>query len=211
MHFQVGVTGHRTERIVAADTWAIFAAASDILRRVRTAALAASERRVCTLRLLSSLAEGSDRLVARAALELGYELEAPLPLSPDDFQRDFATEASRGDFRALLARAARSYVVDDDGASRSSHSEAREAAYERAGRYINAQSDLLIAIWDGEAARGRGGTGQVVDEATDQGVPVAWIPLTAPNEAHLRDTHGATQSLEVLDGIVRAALAKHKT
>lgn len=210
MHFQVGVTGHRTERIVDADAWAIFAAASEVLRRVQAAALQEAGTEGCRLRLLSSLAEGSDRMVARAALELGYELEAPLPLPPDDFERDFATQVSRDDFRSLLERAATAFVVERDGSSRAPESDAREAAYERAGRYVNAQSDLLIAIWDGKAARGRGGTGQVVDEATDRGIPVAWIPLSAPNDSHLLDADGATRPLDAIDDVVRDTLMRRR-
>ncbi len=41
----------------------------------------------------------------------------------------------------------------------------RAEAYQAAGRYILEQSELLITIWDGKQARGRGGTGQIVSEA----------------------------------------------
>jgi hypothetical protein len=33
-------------------------------------------------------------------------------------------------------------------------------------------SDVLLALWDGQAARGRGGTAQVVAEARELGLPV---------------------------------------
>jgi hypothetical protein len=42
------------------------------------------------------------------------------------------------------------------------------------------QSDLLIAIWDGEPAAGRGGTTQVVEEAVAQHVPVLWLHASEP-------------------------------
>lgn len=52
--------------------------------------------------------------------------------------------------------------------------------YEAAGREILKQADLLIAVWDGQKARGRGGTGQMVKEAIINKIPVIWIPWAAP-------------------------------
>src|SRR5262249_60341112 len=47
------------------------------------------------LLLLSSLAEGADRLGARVALALGIDLGAPLPLPRDDSDPDFPHAPSR--------------------------------------------------------------------------------------------------------------------
>ena len=35
--------------------------------------------------------------------------------------------------------------------------------------------DALIAVWDGERARGQGGTEEIVAYAQEQGVPIAWV------------------------------------
>ncbi|GAB4503259.1 MAG: hypothetical protein Fur0043_02510 [Anaerolineales bacterium] len=51
----------------------------------------------------------------------------------------------------------------------------KEIAYLEAGKYILANSDILVAIWDGQAAQGRGGTGEIVQLARQQGLPLAWI------------------------------------
>ena len=88
--FQVGVTGHRAERLASADEDALERAARRVLQRVRDAACEASSGGACTLRLLSSLAEGSDRMVATVALSLGYELQCPLPLDAADFEQEAA-------------------------------------------------------------------------------------------------------------------------
>ena len=45
-----------------------------------------------------------------------------------------------------------------------------------------AQSDVLIAIWDGEDAKGKGGTGQIVKEALINEIPVVWINSAAPHD-----------------------------
>ena len=55
--------------------------------------------------------EGSDRLVARVALELGVRLVVPLPLPLALYEQDFASEASLAEFRRLLGRAESSYVL----------------------------------------------------------------------------------------------------
>ena len=51
----------------------------------------------------------------------------------------------------------------------------RDLAYEAAGDYILNNSDVVITIWDGENAQGRGGTGDIVARARSRGLPVAWV------------------------------------
>ena len=50
-------------------------------------------------------------------------------------------------------------------------------AYLQAGRATVAHCDVLIAVWDGEAARGPGGTADVVQLALARGTPVVHVPL----------------------------------
>ena len=51
--------------------------------------------------------------------------------------------------------------------------DSRTEAYEQAGRYIVEHSDVLLAVWDGLPARGRGGTAEIVAWArdSDSGLP----------------------------------------
>jgi hypothetical protein len=51
-----------------------------------------------------------------------------------------------------------------------------EDAYEAAGRWIATESEVLIAVWDGQPARGRGGTADTVSYARilDREVHVIW-------------------------------------
>ena len=53
-------------------------------------------------------------------------------------------------------------------------------AYEAVGRAVLNQSDLLLAVWDGEPEQGRGGTGAVVEEALQRGIPVVWVKWQDP-------------------------------
>jgi hypothetical protein len=115
--------------------------------------------------IVSSLAEGSDRIVADAGLAAGCTLEAVLPFARAEYARDFATPQSRTTFERLLEVSAA--VFELDGAA-----DERDRAYEAAGFVMLANTDLLIAIWDGEVAAGAGGTAQIVSRAIADGIPV---------------------------------------
>ncbi len=154
----VGVTGHR----FLADVDRVSAGVDEALTHIQDAFPAR------TLNIMSSLAEGADRLVAtRALARPGVTLEAVLPLPPDEYVRDFATEDSRQEFSALLEQAAR--IVSMPPAP------SRAAAYDAAGRFILDRCEALIAVWDGKEAQGQGGTGAIVAEARRRGLPLAWI------------------------------------
>ena len=124
--------------------------------------------------VVSSLAEGADRIVAQAGLAAGFRLHVVLPLSRTEYARDFATQASRAAFERLLDRA--SAVFELQGAA-----DERPRAYEAAGLFMLANIDLLIAIWDGEAAAGVGGTAEIVNRAIADGILVVWLEPKNPN------------------------------
>jgi len=44
----------------------------------------------------------------------------------------------------------------------------------------------MIAVWDGQAAQGPGGTAQVVEQALQRGIPVIWIPWGQPGTWRLQ-------------------------
>jgi hypothetical protein len=152
---RIGVTGHRH----LADVAAIDAGVE--------AALAAMEARFPEepLRILSSLAEGADRLVARRVLARpGARLVAVLPLPRLDYMADFESQQSREEFLALLGEA--EAVVEMPPRDN------RAEAYEQAGRHVVEHSDALIAVWDGLPALGRGGTAEIVAWARGLGKTV---------------------------------------
>jgi len=121
-----------------------------------------------SLTVLSALAEGADRLVARSVLaRLGAQLIATLPLSRSEYLEDFARAESREEFLGFLDRAAQ--VIELPPAP------TRDAAYEAGGEYILNRCDVLLAVWDGQGAQGQGGTGGTVARARERGLPVAWV------------------------------------
>jgi hypothetical protein len=128
--------------------------------------------------MISSLAEGADRIGARVAAEFpDCRLEAPLPFPPDDYITDFETVASKEEFRRLLDTAdvtPRRPDRDDE------HEEEREEGYVAVGKYVAIRSDVLVAVWNGLPSRGRGGTAEIVQRAVTNEVPVFWVPSNSP-------------------------------
>jgi hypothetical protein len=125
------------------------------------------------LTCVSSLAEGADRLVAQRVLERpGAGLIVVLPLPAEDYATDFGSPESLQEFNDLLTAADEVVVAPSDPADPS-----REAAYERAGLAMLDRSDVLLALWDGQPARGRGGTAHIVEEAHERGLVVDVITV----------------------------------
>jgi hypothetical protein len=120
------------------------------------------------LTVISPLAEGADRLVVTGVLTRSeVRLVVPLPLPQSDFMADFESPESKEEFLSLLAQA--------DEVTTLRPAPARDQAYEAAGRYMLDHCDVLIAIWDGQRAQSKGGTGDIVAQARERGLPLAWI------------------------------------
>lgn len=119
-----------------------------------------------TLRLLSPLAEGADRLVANIAVELGMQLSVVVPMPREIYYTEFSGPESIAEFDALCARAhdvfdmpiARSGTVE----SISQPSRARDLQYAQSGVFLSAHCHILLALWDGKTSGQLGGTAQVV-------------------------------------------------
>lgn len=172
----LGVTGHRPEQLdgqsdrIAARLGELFDAIQAALAKVaqgHAELFAAGDPHV---RLVTPLAEGADQIAARAALDKGMVIEAALPFDRVTYEGDFSTSLARDMFQAFLGEA-RS-VLELPG-----RRDAPLAAYVMAGRATIAHCDLLIAIWDGQAPRGRGGTGEVVEIALLNGTPILHVPI----------------------------------
>jgi hypothetical protein len=171
----VGVTGHRSNRLRHADLEALRASVRGALERLAEAAPGQS------MRLVSPLAEGADRIVAEEAAALGWQLQSALPFPPEEYEKDFESPESRREFRRLLDNAAKVDVLRGSRDSKDS----RDSAYTAVGRLVLDSCDVLVAVWDGAGARGEGGTAQMVREARQRGIPVVWIPSEPPHEARV--------------------------
>lgn len=108
----------------------------------------------------SSLAVGADQLFAETVLSLGGSLMTVVP--GDWYEECYRSPAALARYRDLLSRGG---AIELDGLQ-------GEEAFLQAGRKVADESDVLIAIWDGQPAKGKGGTGDIVDYARQLGKPV---------------------------------------
>src|ERR1035437_3148682 len=153
---RIGVTGHRkledpvavqalVKKAIDAEIEKLFPEKSkQKIKRVRETATTAVRFRV-----LSPLAEGADRVVARAVLaESDARLDAVLPLALEDYLEDFATEESRKEFEELLSRCRKPVLlrarhIQDDRHDPDDQGELRRDAYAQVGRYVVDHCDVL--------------------------------------------------------------------
>jgi len=209
---RIGVTGHRKlEDPATIQAMVKNALDSEIMKlfpeksrhnidRVRRAGMTA-----ISFRVLSPIAEGADRVMARAILaEPGARLDAVLPLVIDDYLEDFATEESRAEFRELLSRSRkpiclRTRRICDDRHDPRDQKDLRRDAYAHVGQYIVDHCDVMFAVWDGLPARGRGGTADVVQYALEQNRPV--IRIWAGSVEVLNRGHNNGLDATALDAI----------
>jgi len=154
----IGVTGHR----FLTEVDKIAAGVDKALRQVEDAFGGQAWT------VISPLAEGADRLVARRALTRSKaRLVVPLPLPQRDYITDFESDESKNEFCDLLAQAEQIVTLP--------LAPTRDQAYAAVGRYVLDHCDVLIAIWDGQGAQGIGGSGDIVTQARRRGLPLAWI------------------------------------
>jgi hypothetical protein len=140
----------------------------------------------CPLVLLSPLAEGGDRLVARIALDMRIRLIVPLPLPLDLYEQDFETEESRTEFRSLLERAEARIAIPLIGDSVETRIRTpgadRNRQYAAVGAYIARHSQVFLALWDGvrpDDGTKAGGTAQIVQFRLE-GAPAPFDPPRSP-------------------------------
>jgi hypothetical protein len=105
-----------------------------------------------------SLADGADQLFAQLIIDAGGGLNVVIPSS--DYETTFDTQSLRR-YHQLLSRASKTETLN--------WPEPSEDAFLAAGRLVADRSDVLIAVWDGQEAQGKGGTADIVRYAQQNG------------------------------------------
>ncbi len=225
---RVGITGHRWRResdapgtrLDPSREHEVRVTLRDILARIARASSAVCGEHASRyidglpwLSLVTALAEGADTIAAEVAAEpeIGFVLEVVAPY-------DLATHAARcapgTTARQLWDAAAARLVLDgppladeplsDGGPAR------HEASLVETNRRLVWNCDLIVAVWDGERARGEAGTAQVVMRARDEGLPVVHIPSNNPSAWTMLDAAGGVaaglDAPTALDIVVRRLL-----
>ncbi len=147
-------------------------------QRVREIFLAIqSKYKNSPIALLSPLAEGADRLVAKVALEIGANLIVPLPMPAAEYEKDFIDSTSKSEFADLRSKSSACFelplVEENTLQSISKSGPERDRQYEQVGAYIAQHSQILIALWNGVDDGKVAGTAAVV-RFKFQGVPAVY-------------------------------------
>jgi len=150
------ITGHRDIR--PSDEPALSRAVQGIFERFRV------RYPTAPFILLTPLAVGADRLVARVAISQRVPLRVPMPFLEHEYRKDFDA-AENTDFSSLLGIAEKSYsmpLIGDSNAENVGEPERRARQYAAVGAHLVAVAHVLIALWNGKASDIVGGTAQVV-------------------------------------------------
>lgn len=139
---KIGITGHQRLPDPAAWSW--------VEERIQEQLLAAKP-----LVGVSSLAVGADQLFARLVLKNEGYLLAVIPSST--YANSFGTSVEKADYQAMKSQASEVRVLPDV--------EDEEESYLRAGYCVVDLCEVLIAVWDGQPAKGKGGTADAVSYA----------------------------------------------
>lgn len=149
---RIGITGHRDlDRDVSG-------AVADLVK-------AYLEPYGCEMVGLSCLADGADAVFAEAVVNAGAPLEAIVPAAG---YRQALPPEHHPVYDHLMEQAVLVHELP--------HSESEPGAHMAAGRLLVERCDRLVAVWDGQPARGHGGTADVVAYAQelDRPVTVLW-------------------------------------
>ena len=111
---------------------------------------------------VTCLADGADRIFARAVLALHGTIEVILPAG--DYRQCALAAPGAADFAELLGRAQVVHTMPYEVSSREAYLAASEDMLDRC--------DLLFAVWDGEPSRTLGDTAHVVWTAQHRHVPI---------------------------------------
>jgi len=206
----VGITGHRAGVLTAPYVRSLRPVMSEIFKQLRDAALhlQLSEDAFCSLteaRLLhhTGLASGADQIAAKHARSSGYQVHAVLPFEPDEYRKDFAEGRELHRFERALAAA-------DDIIALPGQRSDLEAAYVLVGESLVRKADVIVAIWDGQAARGPGGTAEVVGLALRNSVPVIHVDISGGSDsirtrALIEDCENSVDDPELYARVLRGA------
>lgn len=203
----VGITGHRPNKLREYANLELQKTIEAVLTAIRSAAVDAQANHAdCfaktefQLILTSALAEGADSMAAAAAIALDYKLDVVLPFLAADYKSDFSPPGLRN-FEHFCAKARAIVEIDSDRSD-----EAK--AYEAASLVVLDMSDILIAVWDGQPAAGRGGTAELINEASRRGMPIIRIDSegVAPTRIYWRGLSERHTAPVHIDGHPSASL-----
>ncbi len=165
MAIKIGITGHRTLEDPVMVKRQIAEAIDKILLENNTDSFEA----------YTCIATGSDTIFAQVASEKEGTLKIIMPFALEEYRKDFLIE-NDGDIAVFneLSKKNTPIIVTDIIPK---NKDTKDDGYLVAGKYVVDNSDVLIAVWDGEKAAGKGGTTEIVNYAKANGK--CWLHIKA--------------------------------
>lgn len=191
----IGITGHRPHRLKVSER-KLAARVRGVLKGLMAGAGASKSRSAPVLNIISPLAEGCDRIIAREALTLKQRLTALLPFARRDYETTFNDTTTTAEFRSLLKQA-------DERVELKGSLKRAEASYVAVGMVTLARSDLIVTIWDGKPAQGRGGTPEILQNAIEWGIPIIWIDAVRGRKPMLLLAKRRGKTVPHLEGLAK--------
>ncbi len=147
---------------------------------------------------ICSAAAGADLIFLKSCVDLRMPAIVILPFPEERFSEDFEDPTEWEMAEKLTGVALAKYVAPGGKAA--------PEAYQIVSRQMLGLADVFLFAWDGEAARGAGGTGETVSEAADTGLPSRIVDAgtfearwAVPPDPARRARHGFPTRAELLD------------
>lgn len=118
---------------------------------------------------ISALAAGADTIFAQEAIKLNITVRYILPFELKVYEENFSPSELIV-LQGLLSKNEQKYEVVSS--LKDTSQETRNEAYLAVGKHLVEECDILLVVWDGKDAQGKGGTGDVVAYAHTQNKPV---------------------------------------
>jgi len=130
---------------------------------------------------ISPLAKGADRMVARSILKLpNSQLKVFLPFNIDEYRRDFKKPADKEEFEELVKASIYQHQSSQETLENFDDDQ-RNEKYLLVGKEVVDACEILITVWDGDEAKGKGGTADIVKYALTWGRTILRIDPDNPS------------------------------
>jgi hypothetical protein len=157
IHLVIGITGHRD--IPQEDVDKLKEKIREIFRELK------GKYPNTPLLLLTPLAEGADRIAAKAAIEEGIDYVVVLPFPEEEYVKDLPE--SKKEYYDLRDKEKHRNLKGIFSLANKINNEAtqygpeRNKLYENVGAYIVRHSQILIGLWNGKEGK-KGGTSEII-------------------------------------------------
>jgi hypothetical protein len=158
-------------RTLRPAVYAVFNQLRDATLKIQQSEAEFCSATAAQLNLHTALASGADQLAAICARSSGYFVRATLPFEAHEYRKDFAPGDELDTFEQAVAAADEIVALPGDRSD-------AEGAYVQVGKLLVREADIMLAVWDGEAGNGPGGTAHVVELALQSFVPVIHVDIT---------------------------------